>query len=288
MNSSTTLTVPADVLLRAAHALSLATRYDEALELLPPAPAIDDLQVRADVVLAHAAVTGRRDYTRGRRSTGDPAELDEVASHEAIAWDAAMHRLRTTYTDQLRHEDGSPWMGPDGRDPAVGVELSAEAARLRDSAADDVRRGWAEMCLGWISDNIAGDRGSAPSHYERALVAGRECGELMLVFEAQRHLGDHAHDDGDLADARERWQESTTAAAGAGHVTGVLAQQLLLAVLARDEGDEAGAGALVLEVRRWAAAIGARQIAGQCEGFLDGADPTQPSVTAQEEHTQTS
>ena len=43
------------------------------------------------------------------------------------------------------------------------------------------------------------------------------------------------------------WEESAEAAARGGHVLGVLAQQLLLAVLARDAGDEAGARALAAE-----------------------------------------
>ena len=98
----------------------------------------------------------------------------------------------------------------------------------------------------------------------------------LLVFEAQRHLGDHAHDDGDHAEALEAWQESAGAAARGGHLLGVLAQQVLLAVLARDAGDEAGAVALAAEVRRWALAVGATRLAGQASDVLAGIDPTQP------------
>ena len=98
------------------------------------------------------------------------------------------------------------------------------------------------MCLGWITDNLLADRDAAPAHYEPALEAARATGDPVLLFEAQRHLGDHAHDDGDLAGARERWEESTAAGARTRHIGGTLSQQLLLAVLHRDEGDEAGAG----------------------------------------------
>lgn len=59
-------------------------------------------------------------------------------------------------------------------------------------------------------------------------------------------------------------------------VPGVLTQQLLLAVLARDTGDEAGATALAREIARWAAAIGADPVHAQAAGFLAGADPTAP------------
>ena len=55
---------------------------------------------------------------------------------------------------------------------------------------------------------------------------------------------------------------------------GVLAQQLLLAVLARDAGDEAGARALAAETLRWAEQLGATRLAGQVDGFLAGVDPT--------------
>ena len=122
--------------------------------------------------------------------------------------------------------------------------MAVEAARLRDTAPDDGRRGWACMCLGWFADNLRGDRVEAPRHYAEALAAGRAVADPLLVFEAQRHLGDHAHDDGDHAEARAAWQESAAAAARGGHVLGVLAQHVLLAVLARDTGDEAGARAL--------------------------------------------
>jgi hypothetical protein len=191
-----------------------------------------------------------------------------------LAWDVAMLRLRTSYADQLHREDGSLWFGPEGRDPVAQVALRDEASRLRDTAPDELRRGWAEMCLGWISDNIDGDRDAAPAHYERGLTAGRAADDSLLVFEAQRHLGDHDHDNADHASARMRWEESTSEAARTGHVAGVLAQQLLLAVLARDQGDEAGARMLAIEVRRWADAVGAVQIARQSADLLAGGDPT--------------
>jgi len=57
------------------------------------------------------------------------------------------------------------------------------------------------MCLGWIADNLRGDRVGAPGHYAEALALGRQVDDPLLVFEAQRHLGDHAHDDGDHATA---------------------------------------------------------------------------------------
>ena len=58
------------------------------------------------------------------------------------------------------------------------------------------------------------------------------------------------------------------------HIGGTLGQQLLLAVLHRDEGDEAGARAIAGEVLRWANAIGATGQVRQAEAFLAGVDPT--------------
>ena len=147
--------------------------------------------------------------------------------------------------------------------------MAVEAARLRDTAPEDGRRGWACMCLGWFADNLRGDRAEAPVHYSAALAAGRAVGDPLLVFEAQRHLGDHAHDDGDQAGALAAWEESAAAAARGGHVLGVLAQQVLLAVLARDAGDEAGARALAAETLRWAEQLG-RDPAGRPGRRLPG------------------
>lgn len=142
-------------------------------------------------------------------------------------------------------------------------------------APDEIRRGWAEFYLGVIADNLYGERDAAPSHYLAALRAG-EAGDDLLAREALRHLGDHDHDNGDHELALDRWQQATALGARAGRVTGTLSQQILLAVLARDAGDEAGARAVAREVARWAGAIGAKSIEVQASAFLDGTDPTAP------------
>jgi hypothetical protein len=51
---------------------------------------------------------------------------------------------------------------------------------------------------------------------------------------------------------------------------------MLLAVCARDAGDEAGARALAGEIARWASAVGASRLETQASAFLAGADPTAP------------
>ena len=81
--------------------------------------------------------------------------------------------------------------------------LTRRAGELRKRAPDERRRGWAEMYLGLIADNLYGDRDAAPAHYEVALRAGKS-GDDLLAREALRHLGDHDHDHGDHQLALER------------------------------------------------------------------------------------
>ena len=269
-------TTDLSTLLTAVTALEGAARYDEALALVA-ATEVSDERDRLALLMARASVVGRRDYVRGVPSSAehplDAAEelASRIGTGPTTSWDLAMLRLRRQYADQL-----VGGIGPAGRDATVVSAMAAEAKRLRDSAPDDGRRGWASMCLGWFGDNLRGDRVEAPQHYTEALLAGRSADDPLLVFEAQRHLGDHAHDDGDHAAAEVAWQESAAAAARGGHLLGVLAQLLLLAVLARDADDEAGARALATETLRWAEQLGALRLAGQVSGFLAGVDPTRP------------
>jgi tetratricopeptide (TPR) repeat protein len=170
-------------------------------------------------------------------------------------WDLELLRLRHDY---LRQVTGAG--GPDHR-------LRERAGELAEKATDDVRRGWAWMYLGLITDNVLGEREAAPAHYAAALRAG-EAGDDLLTREALRHLGDHDRDRGDLASARARWERATELGARHGLVCGTLSQQLLLAELARETGDEAGATRLAAEIARWAAAAGATRLTGQARAFL--------------------
>jgi hypothetical protein len=268
-------TTPLTPIVDAVLALTRAARHDEALALIDATEVADD-ESRLALLMARAEVVAGRDHDRDAGTTDHPLEqAAALASQLTLApekeWDLGMLRLRRRYSDQT-----ASGLGPAGRDLAVVDGMLSEAGRLRDSAPDDTRRGWASMCLGWFNDNLRGDRAAAPPHYREALAAARATGDDLMLFEAQRHLGDHAHDDGDHAGATQAWEESAEAAARAGYVSGVLAQQLLLAVLARDAGDEAGAVALAREVERWSAQVGAAQRARQAAGFLAGVDPTAP------------
>src|ERR1043165_6688857 len=115
------------------------------------------------------------------------------------------------------------------------------------------------MYQGLIADTLLAERDAAPAHYRAALEAG--AGDPLLAREALRHLGDHDHDHGDHQLALDRWRRATELGAAAGNVPGTLSQLLLLAVLARDAGNEAGAVTLAAEIVRWATAIGAASLA---------------------------
>ena len=264
----------------AATRLALGLHFETALRILDATmPATEDTDSRIRLTLAAADVADRAEMAAGAGSA-DPrfAELDRLLEELDVdatsRWDADWLHLRRSYSQAIRYPDGSYRMGPDGRDPEEVRRLVDQAMRVQEAAPDDVRRGWVSVCRGWITDNVLADRDAAPPLFQAGLDAGRDGKDDVLVFEGQRHLGDHAHDDGDLADARERWRESAAAGARAGHVGGALSQTLLLAVLLRDEGDEAGARAVADAVGRWATEIGARGVAAQAEGFLAGVDPT--------------
>ncbi len=276
-DSTARVSVPA--LVAAALALSRAAQWDQAFAILDVTePATQAGRTALAIAAAHVAV--ECDYVTASRGAADRIEharqLVSASPTPGEQWTVAYLQLRLSYWQALHGPDGSAHFGPDGRDSAELDALRDEAQRLRDSAPTSVARGWAEMCLGWITDNLYGQRDLAPQHYSAGLQAGETAGDGLLVREALRHLGDHDHDRGDHAAALDRWQRATAAGARAGTVPGTLSQQLVLAVLARDAGDEAGAQLLATEVARWADAIGAVGIRAQATAFLSGVDPTAP------------
>ncbi|WP_433073031.1 tetratricopeptide repeat protein [Dactylosporangium sp. CA-052675] len=256
-----TATICVDELLAAARGLALAARWEQATGLLDAAAAgLSDSPARAVLALAAAEIAVDSAWYSGTEDgAGRLCEVDEDALDDTGRWDLGFARLRYEYRGKLRKPDS---------------DLRDRAERFAATAPDARRLGWAHHYLGLIHDNVLEDRAAAPAHYERALA--NAAGDDLLRREAQRHLGDHAHEAGNHAEARERWQEATAVGARAGLVAGTLSQQLLLAVLARDTGDEPGAVALATEVHRWAEAIGAARIAELTSGFLHGVDPTQP------------
>jgi hypothetical protein len=267
-----------DEVIAAARELAQAGRWGRAASLLDATTATG-ARARALLALAAAGVALESDWfgetsaSAGRLNTA--AEVCAAADLDpGSRWDLAFLRLRHDYYDQLRGPDGFR-AGPEGKDPDALADIRSRAGELRGLAPDELRRGWAEMYLGLIADNLYGERDPAPAHYQAALRAG-ESGDDLLAREALRHLGDHDHDRGDAELALDRWSRATALGARAGLVPGTLSQQMLLAVLARDAGDDSGAAALAREIARWAAALGAERLAAQATAFLAGIDPTAP------------
>ncbi|WP_203843877.1 hypothetical protein, partial [Dactylosporangium siamense] len=263
----TDIAVSRQALAAAARALAHAGRWHDAAALLAAAPPGDPL-----LALAAAQVSVESDWFAGTATTADrltTATRLAAGLDAAGRWDLAFVELRHDYRTLLMAD------GP-ARTSAEAVR--GRAADLRASAPDPVREGWAAMYQGLIADNLLDQPDAAPAHYHAAFRAGAgpEHGDGLLAREALRHLGGHDHDAGNDDAALDRWRRATELGAAAGNVPGTLSQQLLLAVLARATGNEAGAVALATEIARWATAIGATALARQATAFIDGVDPTAP------------
>jgi tetratricopeptide (TPR) repeat protein len=264
MTTDSSTQVAVHSLVAAARALTRAARFGEAAELLDSATGDQPA-----LAVARAEVAVANDWYRGTQLGHDALRAAEktVAGDPEAAWDLDFLTVRHRYGQQFRAAGD-------------GADLRRQAEAVSGRAPDDQRRGWAEMYRGLVADNVLDERDVAPAHYEAALELAEKTHDDLLTFEALRHLGDHDHDGGNTSLARERWERSTESAARAGSVIGTLAQQTLLAVLAREAGDEAGATMLAREVSRWAGAVGADRYRAMADAFLAGVDPTKPPEPA--------
>jgi hypothetical protein len=172
-------------------------------------------------------------------------------------WDLALLRFRRDYSTAL-------FQGGDR-------ELRDRARVLIEQAPDDARRGAANFWAGAMTDNLYEQPAEACAHYRIALELGERCGDELLMGQALRHLGYHAHAAGDLVLARAQWERSTELLQKAGHLRPALAQQAYLALLLRDEGDRAGSQALATEVNRWARQLGIPFITHQTAELMEPA-----------------
>ncbi|NIK58806.1 hypothetical protein [Kribbella shirazensis] len=236
--------LPVLVIIDAAVQLTLAGRWASAASLLT-AVRTDDPGERAALALALAAVAVDRDF--GHRTDHATAALAAAgallngSSADAVpdgAWDLGLLQFRKDYSNALFREGT--------------LDLRDRARVLIEQAPDDARRGAANFWAGAMADNVSEQPTEACAHYETALELGEKVGDELLMAQALRHLGHHAHAAGDLALARTQWERSTELLQKAGHLRPALAQQASLAVLLRDEGDVAGSRALATETNRWA------------------------------------
>ncbi|WP_410791500.1 hypothetical protein [Kribbella sp. C-35] len=224
-----------EVATAAAH-LMRAGQWAAATDLLTDTRPDDDAE-REVIALALAEVTVDQDF--GQQTDHASAALAAVPND---SWDLAMLKFRKDYASALFQSGGK--------------NLRERVLTLIDDAPDDGRRGTAHFWAGAMADNVYEQPAEAITYYEIALELGEKCDDEWLVSMALRHLGYHAHAAGDLALARTQWERSTELLQNAGYLRPALAQQAMLAVLLRDEGDAAGSRALATEVNRWARQLG--------------------------------
>ena len=252
------VSVGVDAIIAAATALTWTARYDVARRLLDSSVSAADGDAAArQLALAAAATAVHHDF----RTVGPRWAPGAIADAKAVTgtqdrWRLDFLELQHDYGRELIGPDGSPAAGRESRDPARAAALARRAEALAASASDVAAAGWAAFYRGLIDDNLTGDRDGAPRWLAQALDAAEQTGDDYLAGEALRHLGDHDEEGGELAQARARWERSTELWARIGNMTGVLAQQLLLAQLAIREGRPAAGTAIAQEVSRWAGALG--------------------------------
>jgi tetratricopeptide (TPR) repeat protein len=247
-------------LLAASTALMRAGRWTTATELLraatPETPA-----ERLAIAAALAEVTVDQDFSQQTDNAGPALVVLQEALTEtpdsATGWDLAFLQLKKDYSTALSTTD-----------TPAGDTLAKRATQLHETAPDDARSGYAAFYAGVIADNLQQQPGVAFTAYNTALEQGERTGDDLLISLALRHLGDHAHTAGDLTLARTHWERSTELRQKVGHLLGALAQQALLAVLARDEGNPEAARALATEVNRWSRQANIPFLQAQTAGLM--------------------
>ncbi|MET7280320.1 hypothetical protein ABZS29_18935 [Kribbella sp. NPDC005582] len=253
--------VEVSAVVAAARQLMLAGQWGVARGLLAATQAAEPADTRR-VALALAEVSVDEDFARQTQSGTAALEAlgraVETLPDATTRWDAALLQLRSDYAPALFSGAAE-----------LGDSLLAQALVLRDTAPDDGRAGMAAFYAGAIADNLLADSATAFTHYTEALKRGETAADDLVISLALRHLGDHAHTAGDLELARAQWERSTELRQKIGHLLGALAQQVLLSVLLKTEGDEAGARALATEVNRWAGQAGIPFIEKQTAAMLD-------------------
>jgi hypothetical protein len=245
------VSIELDPVLAAVGALRLAGRWDVALALLAATEASSDADRLA---LAMAVAETEVDASLWREDIEPRGVLDRAAALLDAAtaepnrdrtvlaettWRLDYLRMRRRYHAALH-----------ARDSSAGARLDDWAERLRATAPDFRRAGWAAFFGGVIADNLLEAPATAHERYTRARTAAEMSGDELLESYALRHLGDHAQTAGDLDAARAAWERSTSLRERLGFVPGTVAQRLTLAELRLAEGDGPGAAALATDVAR--------------------------------------
>jgi tetratricopeptide (TPR) repeat protein len=260
--------VEGGLLLEAAQALIRAAKWELADRLLASA-GINEPAEAANLAVTRAQIAVELRQWRG---TGDPAPaidaaaaLLAVSADRGAAFDLDLLRLFRDYWAELIPEGAAPHLGPEGRDANELDELRDRARCLVTAAPDRRRAARAAFYAGLIADNLRGEPDRARQFFTQALANCQPGADDDFASEALRHLGGSAQAAGDLGTARQQWERSAELAQQAGWLPMTLAQQALLAELAADQGDMAGATLLTREVGRWATSLGLTRLASQAE-----------------------
>ncbi len=250
--------------LHSATTLMRTGRWADAADLLEAVTPADPAEFAAIAGL-QAEVAVDQDFAQVQDTAGPALERFEKAltdsPDETLRWDLALLTFRKTYGTALAslREAGE---GDTGKE-RVGRTLAAQADALRETAPDDARAGHAAFWAGVNVDNLLAQPDAAFACYTSAFELGERSGDKLLISLALRHLGDHAHTAGDLKLARTQWERSTELRQQVGHLLGSLAQQALLAVLLKDEGNPTGAATLATEINRWSKQVNLPWITAQ-------------------------
>jgi hypothetical protein len=249
--------------IEAGTALMRAGRWTTATSLLQAiTPSTPSERLTVAALLAEIAVD--QDFGQQTDHAGHAlavlAEALSDAPDAVVSWDLDFLRFRKDYGTAL-------FAGA----REAGEGLAKRADQLHETAPDDSRSGHAAFYAGVNADNLLEQPEVAFAAYTTALDLGERSGDDLLRSLALRHLGDHAHTAGDLALARVHWERSTELRQKVGHLLGALAQQTLLAVLAKDEGNPAASIAIATEVNRWSHQAGIPFLQAQSAALLGSA-----------------
>lgn len=179
---------------------------------------------------------------------GDDAALPAADRElDGVEADLALARGRVVHARFLARREDDPHE----------LELFERACELYRRLGDVRGEGEATFWVGIYHQVVHSDWDTAPPFFERSYQLAVEAGDQLTMSYAARHLGFSLANDGDLAAARVRLEESVRLRREIGFVPGVAAGLLALADLAAQEGNADEARALLDEADDMAVSSGA-------------------------------
>jgi tetratricopeptide (TPR) repeat protein len=189
----------------------------------------------------------RRLYEQAVFAGVGTALADADAVLDAVEADLALARGRVVHARFLAERADDP----------RERELFERAATLYRRLGDRRGEGEALFWLGTYEQVVRGDQAAALPSLRRAGELATAAGDDLTRSYVVRHLGFAAMAAGDLAAARAHFEESVALRRALDFPAGVAAGLVALAYLARQEGRDADAGALLDEAEESARRCGA-------------------------------